>query len=601
MENSGKISSRSEMKKEDQWKMEDLYASDEVWEQDFQKLKEQMQEFSRYEGTMGDSAEQLYQVLTEQDRLNMLMENVYVYANQKNHEDMGNGTYQKMAGRAQSLMSALSDAVSFVESELLEIPQETIQKFLEEKQELGLYKRYINEKFREKEHILSKEMEAVLAKAYELGRAPQNIFQMFNNADIDFGTVHDEEGREVQLSHGRYIQFLESKDVNVRREAFETLYEAYEKHRNMLAAAFDANVKQELFFADMRHYGSSREAALSYSHIPLEVYDRLIEAVHENLPKMYQYVDLRKKIMGVDELHMYDVYVPLVKLAEKKYSFEEAKEIVKKGLAPLGEEYAQILEEGFSNGWIDVYENQGKRSGAYSWGAYGTHPYVLLNYNGSLNHVFTLAHEMGHAIHSYYSDKTQPYPYAGYRIFVAEVASTCNEALLIHYLLEHAQDDQEKAYLVNYFLDQFKGTLYRQTMFAEFEKIVHEQVQNGESLTADGLCETYYKLNQQYFGDGIVHDPQIAMEWSRIPHFYTPFYVYQYATGFSAAIAISSKILAGEPGIIEKYKKFLSGGSSMDCIDLLKLCGVDMTSPQPVNDALKVFGEYVDLFAEIIK
>ena len=601
MENSGKISSRSEMKKEDQWKMEDLYASDEVWEQDFQKLKEQMQEFSRYEGTMGDSAEQLYQVLTEQDRLNMLMENVYVYANQKNHEDMGNGTYQKMAGRAQSLMSALSDAVSFVESELLEIPQETIQKFLEEKQELGLYKRYINEKFREKEHILSKEMEAVLAKAYELGKAPQNIFQMFNNADIDFGTVHDEDGREVQLSHGRYIQFLESKDVNVRREAFETLYEAYEKHRNTLAAAFDANVKQELFFADMRHYGSSREAALSYSHIPLEVYDRLIEAVHENLPKMYQYVDLRKKIMGVDELHMYDVYVPLVKQAEKKYSFEEAKEIVKKGLAPLGEEYAQILEEGFSNGWIDVYENQGKRSGAYSWGAYGTHPYVLLNYNGSLNHVFTLAHEMGHAIHSYYSDKTQPYPYAGYRIFVAEVASTCNEALLIHYLLEHAQDDQEKAYLVNYFLDQFKGTLYRQTMFAEFEKIVHEQVQNGESLTADGLCETYYKLNQQYFGDGIVHDPQIAMEWSRIPHFYTPFYVYQYATGFSAAIAISSKILAGEPGIIEKYKKFLSGGSSMDCIDLLKLCGVDMTSPQPVNDALKVFGEYVDLFAEIMK
>lgn len=601
MENSGKISSRSEMKKEDQWKMEDLYASDEVWEQDFQKLKEQMQEFSRYEGTMGDSAEQLYQVLTEQDRLNMLMENVYVYANQKNHEDMGNGTYQKMAGRAQSLMSALSDAVSFVESELLEIPQETIQKFLEEKQELGLYKRYINEKFREKEHILSKEMEAVLAKAYELGRAPQNIFQMFNNADIDFGTVHDEDGREVQLSHGRYIQFLESKDVNVRREAFETLYEAYEKHRNTLAAAFDANVKQELFFADMRHYGSPREAALSYSHIPLEVYDRLIEAVHENLPKMYQYVDLRKKIMGVDELHMYDVYVPLVKQAEKKYSFEEAKEIVKKGLAPLGEEYAQILEEGFSNGWIDVYENQGKRSGAYSWGAYGTHPYVLLNYNGSLNHVFTLAHEMGHAIHSYYSDKTQPYPYAGYRIFVAEVASTCNEALLIHYLLEHAQDDQEKAYLVNYFLDQFKGTLYRQTMFAEFEKIVHEQVQNGESLTADGLCETYYKLNQQYFGDGIVHDPQIAMEWSRIPHFYTPFYVYQYATGFSAAIAISSKILAGEPGIIEKYKKFLSGGSSMDCIDLLKLCGVDMTSPQPVNDALKVFGEYVDLFAEIMK
>ncbi len=600
MNNSGKVPTRDEIKKEDKWRIEDLFAEDALWEEAYEELKRKIEEFPKYQGTMAGSGEQLNLVLRKQDELNKLLENVYVYASQKNHEDMGNGTYQQLFGRAQSLMNQMSDALSFVEPELLAIPQEKLDAFLEECKELSLYRRYIQEKVRMKAHILSEEMEAVLAKVSEIGQAPQNIFQMFNNADIDFGNVHDEQGNEVQLSHGRYVHFLESGDVKVRREAFETLYKAYEQHRNTLAATFQANVQQELFFAKMRHYDSSLEAALNYSNIPVEVYDKLIEAVHENLPRMYDYVKLRKRLLGVDELHMYDVYAPLVKQVEKRYTFGEAKALVRAGLAPLGEDYLSILDEGFENGWIDVYENQGKRSGAYSWGAYGTHPYVLMNYNGSLNHVFTLAHEMGHAIHSYHSDKAQPYPYAGYRIFVAEVASTCNEALLIHYMMEHAQDEQEKAYLINYFLDQFKGTLYRQTMFAEFEKLVHEQVQRGESLTADSLCETYYKLNQLYFGEEMVCDPQIAMEWSRIPHFYTPFYVYQYATGFSAAIAISSKILAGEEGIVEQYKKFLSGGSSMDCIDLLKLCGVDMTSQEPVNDALKVFGEYVDLLEETL-
>ncbi len=600
MNNSGKVPTRDEIKREDKWRIEDLFAEDALWEEAYEELKRKIEEFPKYQGSMAKSGEQLNLVLRKQDELNKLLENVYVYASQKNHEDMGNGTYQQLFGRAQSLMNQMSDALSFVEPELLAIPQEKLDAFLEECGELSLYRRYIQEKVRMKAHILSEEMEAVLAKVSEIGQAPQNIFQMFNNADIDFGNVHDEQGNEVQLSHGRYVHFLESSDVKVRREAFETLYKAYEQHKNTLAATFQANVQQELFFAKMRHYDSSLEAALNYSNIPVEVYDKLIEAVHENLPRMYDYVKLRKRLLGVDELHMYDVYVPLVKQVEKRYTFEEAKALVRAGLAPLGEDYLSILDEGFENGWIDVYENQGKRSGAYSWGAYGTHPYVLMNYNGSLNHVFTLAHEMGHAIHSYHSDKAQPYPYAGYRIFVAEVASTCNEALLIHYMMEHAQDEQEKAYLINYFLDQFKGTLYRQTMFAEFEKIVHEQVQRGESLTADGLCETYYKLNQLYFGEEMVCDPQIAMEWSRIPHFYTPFYVYQYATGFSAAIAISSKILAGEEGIVEQYKKFLSGGSSMDCIDLLKLCGVDMTSQEPVNDALKVFGEYVDLLEKTL-
>lgn len=601
MSKQDKIPTRDEIRQEDKWHIEDLFATDELWRETFEELKTEMEAFKGFQGTMKESAVQLYEVLNALMQLEEKMEKVYVYAAQKNHEDMGNPVYQKLFGQAQSLMIQLSDVTSFVEPELLAIPEETVKNYMENETRLALYKRYISEKFREKEHILSEEMEAVLAKAGELGQAPQNIFQMFNNADLEFDMVHDEDGKEVQLSHGRYVHFLESRNRQVRKEAFESMYRAYEKHRNTLAAVFAANVQQELFFAGMRRYSSAREAALSASHIPLEVYDRLIDAVHENLPGMYEYVKLRKQILGVEELHMYDVYVPLVDQVEKKYSFEEAKAIVRAGLAPLGEEYLSILDEGFADGWIDVYENQGKRSGAYSWGAYGTHPYVLLNYNGSLNHVFTLAHEMGHAIHSYHSDRTQPYPYAGYRIFVAEVASTCNEALLIHYLLEHAEEEQEKAYLINYFLDQFKGTLFRQTMFAEFEKIVHEQVQKGESLTADGLCEVYYGLNKQYFGEDMVCDDAIAMEWSRIPHFYTPFYVYQYATGFSAAIAISSKILKGEPGIVEKYRQFLSGGSSMDCIDLLKLCGVDMTSPVPVNKALQVFREYVEALKALVE
>ncbi|MDD3218336.1 MAG: oligoendopeptidase F family protein [Lachnospiraceae bacterium] len=397
-----------------------------------------------------------------------------------------------------------------------------------------------------------------------------------------------------------YVSFLESADVRVRKEAFQAMYAQYEKNRNTLAATMNAHVQQDVFYANMRKYHTSMEYALDNYRIPVTVYEKLIEAVHEHMDTMHHYVGLRKKLLDAKELHMYDMYVPVVKKTEKTYTFEEAKATVKEGLAVLGEEYTGILEEGFTNGWIDVYESKGKRSGAYSWGAYGTHPYVLLNYNGTLNHVFTLAHEMGHAIHSYYSDKTQEYPYAGYGIFVAEVASTCNEALLIHYLMEHAQDKQEKMYLVNYFLDQFKSTLYRQTMFAEFEKKTHEIIEAGETLTADTLCSVYKELVAFYHGDEIVVDDEIAMEWARIPHFYNSFYVYQYATGFSAAIAISQKILNKEPGILDKYKQFLSGGSSKDCLDLLRICDVDMESPKPVEDALEVFAKSVAQLEEMI-
>lgn len=593
MDESRKNPKREEVDVNDCWRMEDLYPSDQAWEEDAKALLQELEGFAAYQGKLGESSGMLLEALRAQDALTLRMERLYVYASQRSHQDMGNAFYQDMADRAQILMVQVNDGTSYVEPELLEIPAETWERFLGEEEGLAVYRRYMEEKQRKKAHILSKEMEKVLAKASEMGQSPQNIFMMFNNADIRFGTVRGEDGTEQELTQGRYVQFLESRDRRVRREAFEKLYAAYDRFRHTLAATFSANVKQELFFARMRDYGSSREAALDQADIPVTVYDSLIGAVHSHLPAMYRYVRLRRQRLGVDKLHMYDLYVPLVENPGRKYTFDQAKELVKEGLAPLGEDYIRLLEAGFRGGWIDVYENQGKRSGAYSWGAYGTHPYVLLNYNGTLDHVFTLAHEMGHALHSYHSDKAQPYIYAGYKIFVAEVASTCNEALLIHHLLSKAGDKTERAYLINYFLDQFKGTLFRQTMFAEFERTVHEMVQKGRVLTAEELCKIYHGLNRQYYGEDIEVDKAIEMEWARIPHFYNAFYVYQYATGFSAAIAISSKILAGEPGIVEKYKQFLSGGSSMSCIDLLKICGVDMTSKEPVENALQVFEEYL--------
>lgn len=587
------IKKREEADPKDCWKMEDMFPSDEAWEASFLKLKEEAEDFRSRKGTFAAGPREFYQALQKQDEIQLMIERVVVYASQRYHQDMGNRRYQEMAGRAQTAAAQAADALSFVSPEILEMGEEKIETFMKQLPELEHYRRMLEEELRVREHVLSPELETVMAKAQEMADSPQQIFMAFNNADAKFGTVADADGKEVPLTAGSYGVLMESKDRSVRKEVFRKLYRVYEEHKNMLSATFSANLKQAQFYAGMRHYGSALEAALDGGNIPVSVYDNLIAAVHEKLPAMYQYMELRKKLLHLEDLHLYDVYVPLVERPEKEIPFEEAKKIVKEGLSVLGEDYVRLLEEGFDNGWIDVYENQGKRSGAYSWGAYGTHPYVLLNYNGNLNAVFTLAHEMGHAIHSYYSDAAQPFTYAGYRIFVAEVASTCNEALLIHYLLEHAKDDGEKAYLINYFLDQFKSTLYRQTMFAEFEKLAHEEMAAKGSLSAEGLCEMYYELNRKYFGPGVEVDQEIAMEWARIPHFYTPFYVYQYATGFSAAIAISRKILNGEPGILEKYKKFLSGGSSMDPIDLLKICGVDMTAPEPVKDALEVFESYI--------
>ena len=577
-----------------QWHIEDLYASDELWEKDYKALAKETKELAAYEGRLKEGSAIFVEYMHKKEAVLKKFEAVYVYANQRYHEDTGNSFYQGLSGKAQALSLQLDSAVVFEEPELLAIGKEEITSWFEHNPDMELYRRYFYELFRQQEHVLSKEEEGILADVSDMSADISNIFSMFNNADIRFPSIEGKEGEKIPVSHGRYTLLLENRSVDIRKAAFESVYSQYGQYKNTLAALYAANLKNTAFFARRRNYASSLEMALDGGEIPTSVYTSLIDTVHEHMDLMHRYVSLRKKALNVPELHMYDLYVPMVDEFEMKVSFSEAKEIVKKGLAPLGEEYGNILANGMDNGWIDVYENEGKRSGAYSWGAYGCHPFVLMNYQDNLNNVFTLAHEMGHSMHSYYSDKNQPYLYAGYRIFVAEVASTCNEALLMEYLLKNTENKKEKMYLINYFLEQFKGTLYRQTMFAEFEKLTHEMAAKNEPLTAEVLCDIYYKLNKQYFGKDIVIDKEIALEWARIPHFYTPFYVYQYATGYSAAIAISRKILSGDEKAKEGYFKFLSGGSSMNPIDLLRLCDVDMATKEPVEAALQLFGELLD-------
>ena len=583
------VINREQQKTEDTWNMQDLYATEELFQEDAEKLSCMMEEFSSMKGSLGKGEPELLKTLQLYEQMNEVFESLYVYAFQKYHEDTTNPKYQQMSGEMQIIASNLSQAVSWMEPELLSLPENAF-----EREKLAKYKRFILQIVRQKAHVLDDEKEALLARAGELGQSPSNIFSMFNNADIRFPEVEDTEGTKRVLTVGNYISFMQSKDRVLRRNAFEALYSVYGQFINTLAATFYANLKQADFFAKEHRYQNAMECSLDTGNIPVAVYKNLVQAVNDRLPLMHRYVRLLKKLLGLEELHMYDVYAPMVEVPDQTYSFEEARQIVKAALAPLGEDYQKVLQQGFDNRWIDVYENRGKRTGAYSWTAYGTHPYVLLNYHGTLDDVFTLAHEMGHALHSWYSNENQPYLYAGYLIFVAEVASTCNEALLIHDLLERSKDKKERMYLINHFLEQFKGTMYRQTMFAEFEMITHGVVEQGGMLTAEQINGIYLNLNKKYFGEDMVSDGQIAYEWARIPHFYTPFYVYQYATGFAAAIAISSKILAGEPGIVEKYKKFLSGGCSMDPIDLLKICGVDMSSPEPIQEALDVFERYLE-------
>lgn len=596
-----KVVKRSEADEKYMWNMKDMYENDGLWEDDVKEAESLINGMPAYIKVMDESPKKLLSLLEYDTEISKKLEKIYVYANQKSHEDMGESKYQDMAGRAQNLMVKYQMQSAPVTPAIMKIGRKKISEYTEADNNpngLPLYKRYFELIFRKEEHILDADKEELLAGVNDLSETPSDIFAMFNNADIRFDDITDKNDESHQLTHGKYTAYLRSKDRTLRENAFKELYEKYGNYRNTLAAAYRGNLKQHNFYAKVRKYDSGMQYSLSDANIPVRVYNSLIDATHENIGLLHRYISLRKKVMDVSELHMYDLYVPMVSDVNMNIDYEEAKQIVIKGLAPLGEDYINELKGGLSGGWIDVYENEGKRTGAYSWGAYGTHPYVLLNHQNDLNSVFTLAHEMGHALHTYYSDANQPYIYAGYKIFVAEVASTCNEALLVNYLIKNSKSENEKKYLINYFLEQFRTTFFRQTMFAEFEKITHEKCAAGQTLTADVLCGIYKELNAFYFGEDAVIDDEIALEWARIPHFYTPFYVYQYATGFAAAVSISSAILSGNEDVLLGYRTFLKSGGSLDPIDLLKLCGVDMLTPEPVNEAMKVFESLLNQFSE---
>ena len=587
--------SRAEIEQSDKWRIEDIYASDALWEEDYKRFLRECEMPCPYKGIICERADNLALVLDEQDKADFLAEKIYVYAFMKYYEDTTNVLYQSMSGKAQMAVTKLAEKYSFVEPEILAIDDNIIKQYLEE-QIVKPYRQYIEDILAGKLHILSDKEEKLLAAVQRMADAPSKIFSKFNNADIRFGYITNEKGEEIELTHGRYSALMESNDRQVRKSAFETLYKPYSSYIHTLAETYYGDVKRAIFYANARNYTSTLEMYLTQSFIPVRVYDNLLLTVNNNLDKMHDYVALRKHELGVDELHFYDIYALMVSDYTMKVDYRQAKEMVIQALQPLGEAYVTTVREGFDNGWVDVYENTGKRNGAFSWGVYSTHPYVFLNYNDTLNDVFTVIHEMGHAMHTYYSNQTQPHIYSGYKIFVAEVASKCNETLLIHYLLKHCNDETQRKYLINRYLEQFKGTLYRQTMFAEFEKKAHSIAEQGEVLCADNLCSLYKDLNAKYFGSNMVIDKEITYEWARIPHFYTPFYVYQYATGFSAAISIATRILAGDKQTLAGYMKFLSSGGSMHPIDLLKLCGVDMEQPQVVEEALQEFGKYLHLF-----
>ena len=594
-----KILKRSEMDPNFCWNTADLYPDDQAWTAAFEAAKALPEEIAAYRGRLGESAETLYTYLCRLEEINRQVEQLFVYAFIRNDEDTANPTYQAMKGRCFSFIVQLGSAGSFEGPELVAIPQETLERFYEEKPELKKFRRYLDRARLSRDHILSPAEENLLAAAAEVGSGPSDVYHAYNDADMKFPAVLDKDGESHALTNGSYISLMESGDRTLRENTFRAFYGVYDGNRNSLAAMLNAEVRKNVFFARARKYESALQGALQPVEVPEAVYHNLIEAVHQNMDKMYRYMALRKKIMGLDELHMYDLYANMIPEADQEITFEEAKEEVLGATAVLGEEYSTVLKQAFADRWMDIYENEGKRSGAYSIGS-PVHPYVLLNHKNTLDSAFTLVHEMGHAMHSYLSNKNQPYIYSDYVLFVAEVASTCNEALLMQHLLKKTSDKRQRAVLINYFLEQFRTTLYRQTMFAEFELKIHQLAETGETLTAETLCKIYYDLNQLYYGENVVVDKDIEMEWSRIPHFYRNFYVYQYATGFSAAMALSQRILREGESAVEDYLRFLSGGCSTDPVSLLKIAGVDVSTPQPVNEALALFGSLVEELEQLL-
>ena len=594
-----KIPARADVPEKDKWAIQDLFATDDDWRAALAKAKEFIPRIAAFRGRLAESGAALLSFFRLDDEISLAFDALVHYAQRRSDEDTRVAAYQEMVSQVTRFAVEIQSAAAFETPELLAISDEDMNRLYAEAPELELYRLNIDRIRRRREHVLSDKEEAILAAAGEMAASPDDIYSMLNDADLKFPDAVDKDGNKHPVTHGTFIPLMQSYDRVLRKSAFDSLYSVYGQFRNTSAATLSAQLKQLLFFANVRKYPSTLDAALDGNEVPTEIYRNLIDAVHRSFAPMYRYVALRKKLLGVDELHMYDLYVPVVDGVEMKFTFEEAKEIALKALAPLGEDYLNLLREGFANGWIDVYENEGKRSGAYSAGA-RVHPYVLLNFKGTLDDVFTLVHEMGHSIHSYLSNKTQPTAYQDYVIFVAEVASTCNEALLMEYLLSVTTDKQERAYLINHFLEQFRGTLYRQTMFAEFELAANEMTQRGEGTTAEALCAMYKKLNEQYFGTEMNVDEEISLEWARIPHFYYDYYVYQYATGYAAAIALSRRILReGEPAV-KDYLGFLSGGCSADPITLLRGAGVDMASPKPIEDATKLFDEMISEMEKIL-
>ena len=584
---------RQNIESQYKWTIDEMYPKESDLNKDIDKVKALIEKVGNYKGKLSESKENLYNALHTSEEAGRVLEKLYVYTHMKSHEDTRVNSNQGKATKIDMLSTELSMATSYMVPEIINIDEAKLNEFLND-EKLSFYKKYIDEILREKPHTLSEKEEEILAAASDLTAVPENVYDMISYADMQFPEIEDEEGNKVKLTHANFTLFLKSKDRRVRKDAFEGLYSVYKQYRNTFASTLYGGVKSEIFYAKMRKYESALQGSLFADNISVDVYENLIKSVSENIPALDKYIDLKKKLLGLDEIHMYDLYVPLTENFDMKIPYEDAKKIVLEALKPMGEEYLSHIQEAFDNGWIDVYENDGKQGGAYSWGCYDSKSYVLMNYHDDLNSLFTLIHELGHSMHSYYSKNAQPYLYSGYKIFVAEVASTLNELLLINYLLEKAESKEEKIYLLNYYLEQFRTTVYRQTMFAEFEKIVHETVEGGEPLTAEGFTDIYYKLNQKYYGKSCVVDEEIGLEWARIPHFYTNFYVYKYATGFSAASALSKQILEeGEPAVA-RYKEFLKSGGSDYPLNQLKVAGVDMHKKESVDEALSVFAELVD-------
>ena len=598
--NAKMLPSRDEIEEKYKWKPEDIYPSPEVWEEDFARVEKMALELPKYRGKLGESPDTMLECFRLRDEIMTLLEKLRLYASLKFDEDTRVARFQALRDRVETLSVRIHEQQSFIIPEIVSLPEEKIRDFLKANSELAIYQHFLEDVLRGKPHTLSPEGERLLSMAWDLGRIPYHVFSMLNDADIKFPTVRNEKGEEKELTKGNYLVFMRSQNREVRREAYQKFYQTYSQWSNTLSASLSGAIKRDIFYARARKYPSALEAALDIDNIPTRVYQNVIETINRNLEPLHRYISLRKKFLNLSSIQPYDLYVPLVKEVEWKVPYPEAVSTIQKALAPLGEEYLKIVQEGFNSGWIDVYENQGKRSGGYSTSAYGTpHPYILLNYQEQLDSMFTLAHEMGHALHSYFTIKNQPYIYSDYTIFVAEVASTLNEALLMDYLLKHTTDRAKKLYLLNHYIDQIRGTVYIQAMFAEFEKHIHEIVEQGGALTVEELNNLTREIYTRYYGSDFNMDSLYQFNWARIPHFYYNFYVYQYATGFSAATSLAQKILNGDDQTRAAYLRFLTRGSSDYSINLLKDAGVDMTSPEPIEAVTSLFSQLIAEFEKL--